>query len=363
MADPRKVFVVYGRNDAARRAVVDFLRSVHLWPLEWHEVALETGSASPFIYEILEKGFEIAQAIVVILTPDEIVELRPALRSQEDDHRTRYQPRPNVLFEAGMAFMRDRKRTILLEFGSIAQASDLNGIHTLRVSKPVGPEFRSLLLDGLEAAGCAASRKGQDWLTAGNFEAGFLEAISSAPPVRSPAGSQASKGALSFHRSGTLDVGMDEHKFTSIMVALENTSNWRINGIYCLCKVRGGPGSGIEGNLIRQVQVPFVNWDEEILDDAPDLIAGDSIRLPLVGAVFDPSTNLTTFWLLTGRGSATHLSEPKNAITFEFTIGHSEGSQRINLTPLKVTASAAKFLMQIDSVNEEIEFKFNKKAE
>src|SRR4051794_10064866 len=107
-ADPRAVFVVHGRNLAARKAVFNFLRAIELRPLEWGVVAGQTGSAAPFVFEILERGFELAQAVIIILTPDEEVTLRPMLRGAEPgDAKTRLQPRPNVLFEAGMAFMRD----------------------------------------------------------------------------------------------------------------------------------------------------------------------------------------------------------------------------------------------------------------
>ena len=77
--NPRAVLVVYGRNLAARRAVFDFLRVIDLRPLEWDVLAGQTRSGSPFVLEILEHAFEIAQAIVVILTPDEKAILNPAL--------------------------------------------------------------------------------------------------------------------------------------------------------------------------------------------------------------------------------------------------------------------------------------------
>ena len=127
--DPRAVFVVHGRNLTARKAVSDFLRAIDLRPLEWNVVAGQTGGASPFVFEILERGFKLAQAVVIILTPDEEVSLRSALRGADPgDAKTRLQSRPNVLFEAGMAFMRDRERTILLDFGCTDMLSDLHGI-------------------------------------------------------------------------------------------------------------------------------------------------------------------------------------------------------------------------------------------
>ena len=46
--DKRRVFVVYGRNSKARRAVFDFLRAIDLAPMEWEEVIAATGQPSPF---------------------------------------------------------------------------------------------------------------------------------------------------------------------------------------------------------------------------------------------------------------------------------------------------------------------------
>lgn len=167
---------MYGRNLGAREAVFEFLRVIDLRPLEWDEVASQTGSGSPFVFEVLARAFDVAQAVVVILTPDEEVALRPMFHTEPGDARTRFQPRPNVLFEAGMAFMRDRNRTILLDFGPTVELSDLHGVHTLRVSPGVGAELRQRLVERLRAAGCPVSVQGTDWLSAGNFDAAFLSA-------------------------------------------------------------------------------------------------------------------------------------------------------------------------------------------
>jgi|tagenome__1003787_1003787.scaffolds.fasta_scaffold20826217_2 hypothetical protein len=180
--NPRAVFVVHGRNLAARNAVFDFLKAIDLRPLEWDVVAGETRSGAPFVFEILERGFEIAQAVIVILTPDEEVTLRPTLRTEPNDAKSRYQPRPNVLFEAGMAFMRDRRRTILLEFGLTDMLSDLHGVHALQVRSGSGAEMRKRLADRLRTAGCPVSTEGSDWLSAGNFDAAFLNETSGSQP-------------------------------------------------------------------------------------------------------------------------------------------------------------------------------------
>src|SRR5579863_6412775 len=56
-ADPRRIFVVHGRNAQARDAMFAFLRSIDLDPIEWGEAVSFTGEGSPFIGRILEKAF------------------------------------------------------------------------------------------------------------------------------------------------------------------------------------------------------------------------------------------------------------------------------------------------------------------
>src|SRR4029078_1296077 len=87
--DTRKVFIVHGRNNAARDALFTFLRSIGLHPLEWSEIVRATGKGSPYIGEVLEKGFSIAQAVVVLMTPDDEARLREPFRGpSEPPHET-----------------------------------------------------------------------------------------------------------------------------------------------------------------------------------------------------------------------------------------------------------------------------------
>jgi hypothetical protein len=108
--DPsHKVFVVHGRNEAARSAMFAFLRSIGLRPIEWSEAVQMTGEGSPYIGQVLDTALDAARAIVVLLTSDDIAYLRSEYASGDDDRETepQAQARPNVLFEAGMAMGRD----------------------------------------------------------------------------------------------------------------------------------------------------------------------------------------------------------------------------------------------------------------
>lgn len=165
----RQVFVVHGRNRSARDAMFEFLRSLDLQPIEWTTAISLTGKASPYIGEILDVALGQAQAIVVLMTPDEITYLRGEYADGEDDAQTQAaaQARPNVLFEAGMAMGRNPERTVLVELGQIRPFSDVAGRHALKLSN--SPESRRSLAGRLKTAGCAVDDSGADWLTAGNF--------------------------------------------------------------------------------------------------------------------------------------------------------------------------------------------------
>lgn len=176
-ADPHTVFVVYGRNEAARVAMFELLRAFGLHPLEWSELRAATGKPSPYVGEILEAGFAISQACVVLMTPDEEVRLRDEFVEDDIERIVSHQPRPNVLLEAGMALDKYRARTVIIELGKLRPVSDLGGIHTLRIddSEPKRRELAERLRD----AHCDVRLEGQAWKTAGDFAL----AIGAGPPA------------------------------------------------------------------------------------------------------------------------------------------------------------------------------------
>jgi predicted nucleotide-binding protein len=175
-SDPRTVFVVHGRNEDARKAMLDFLRAIGLKPLEWSQAISATGEATPYIGHVLDTAFFIAQAVVVLMTPDDEAWLRKEFQTEHDadsEKKPTGQARPNVLFEAGMAFGRHPKRTVLVEIGTLRPFSDVGGRHVLRLNN--SSERRQDLAERLQTAGCAVDLSGRDWHTVGSFEVAVTE--------------------------------------------------------------------------------------------------------------------------------------------------------------------------------------------
>ncbi len=167
----RRVFVVHGRNSRLRDGFFALLRTFDLEPIEWSEAIRETRKASPYIGEILDTAFSMAQAVMVILSPDDEVRLAPALHGEHEsalETNIHHQPRPNVLFEAGMAFGRQPDRTILVEVGSVKPFSDVAGRHVVRLDN--SKERRLELGDRLRVAGCPVRLDNPKSLSVGDFE-------------------------------------------------------------------------------------------------------------------------------------------------------------------------------------------------
>ena len=178
--DAREVFVVHGRNGAARDAMFTFLRALELHPLEWSELVNTTGQGSPYIGDVLDVAFSRAHAVVVLMTPDDEVRLREQFRhdNEPDEAEFKGQARPNVLFEAGRAFGRHAHRTILVEIGNLRPFSDVVGRHVIKLHD--NAESRHAIAQRLKTAGCPANTEGTDWLSAGEFAAAIKLAEASA---------------------------------------------------------------------------------------------------------------------------------------------------------------------------------------
>lgn len=168
--DSRLVGVVHGRDGAAKAAVEATLRGLDLRPLEWTELVKATGSAAPSTKSVVERIFAVAQAVVVLFSPDEEARLHPDLVPDPDlrgEGAPVVQARPNVLLEAGMAIATHPERTIFVEIGNSRLPSDLDGVNTVRLDGTV-PPLHDLALR-LESAGCEVNRNGTAWLETSGY--------------------------------------------------------------------------------------------------------------------------------------------------------------------------------------------------
>ncbi len=127
-----------------------------------------TGSGSPYIGDVLDAAFRRAQAVVVLQTPDDIAHLHESLTYPGDpETQPQMQPRPNVLYEAGMAMGRNPERTVMVELGQVKVFSDIHGRHAVRLDNSVAK--RQDLAMRLRNAGCAVNLDGTSWHSAGDL--------------------------------------------------------------------------------------------------------------------------------------------------------------------------------------------------
>ncbi|MGA3135966.1 MAG: nucleotide-binding protein [Terracidiphilus sp.] len=166
----KNVMVVYGRDQALRDDLFNFLRALKLNPIEWSEAIKATGKASPYVGEILDAAFKMAQAVVVLLSPDEFVQLRVELCSDGEDlaREQGFQPRANVLIEAGMALATKEERTLIVKVGNVKIPSDIQGRHVIEMDG--SPEQRNELAQRLKTAGCEPETGNRDWYRIGKFD-------------------------------------------------------------------------------------------------------------------------------------------------------------------------------------------------
>ena len=100
----------------------------------------------------------------------------------------RWQSRPNVLFEAGIAFGSARNRTVLVTLGrDVSLFSDVTGIHTVRLNNTV--DSRNKFRQKLIGAGCDLDQRADAYLDparAGDFDAAVagLAGVSPLDPFR-----------------------------------------------------------------------------------------------------------------------------------------------------------------------------------
>lgn len=175
--DRRSVFVVNGRDGSAVGAVLDLLRALDLRIIEWEHALAKTGLPNPYVGDVVVAGLTMADAAVVIMTPDDMVRLRDDLLGEDDgasEEEIQGQARPNVYYEAGIADALGRERTIIVEVGRVKSFSDVAGRHVVRYDGSAAK--RNAFAERLRTAGLEPNTGGSAWLSAGSSVADSIEA-------------------------------------------------------------------------------------------------------------------------------------------------------------------------------------------
>lgn len=137
----RRVFVVHGRDEAAKEAVARFLTKLDLDPIILHEQPNQGRT----VIEKFEGSADVDFA-VVLLTPDDVGHIADG--SDEPKPRARQ----NVIFELGYFVGRlGRSRVCALHKGGVEILSDYDGVIYVSMDDPQG--WRLLLAREIKAAG------------------------------------------------------------------------------------------------------------------------------------------------------------------------------------------------------------------
>lgn len=133
--DPKRVFLVHGRDTRPYKVLEMFLHFVDLKVVSWAEATDLTEKAQPTTYEIVKAGIDAAAATIVIWSPDDEAQLTTDLAGDDSDAaRIRPQARQNVILEAGIAYGTAPERTIFVQSGyPMRMPSDVQGFNWIKL--------------------------------------------------------------------------------------------------------------------------------------------------------------------------------------------------------------------------------------
>lgn len=166
-----EVFIVHGHDEAAVDALSDFLRRIGLKPMTWGHARRRGGPGLKTNHDRVKACIESGGAVVVLFTPDEVAQRAPHLGG---DPQQGYQPRPNVIFEAGWAFGAHREKTVIVQVGEFQhRLSDIDGIQCVRMAS--SRDLNALATE-LETIGCPVDRSDDSYNDSAKFPALFEQA-------------------------------------------------------------------------------------------------------------------------------------------------------------------------------------------
>lgn len=148
----RKVFVVHGHDEVAKTNLEVFLLEIGLEPVVLHRQADEGLT----VIEKFEKHSEVGYAFI-LLTPDEIAYLKAEANKPEDQRRTEFRARPNVIFEFGYFVGKlGRSRVCCLYTGDVSLPSDVHGMIYKKFNSSIDEVAYGIIKD-LKASGYTLS--------------------------------------------------------------------------------------------------------------------------------------------------------------------------------------------------------------
>jgi predicted nucleotide-binding protein len=168
------MFVVHGRDAKLNQDMYAFLSSIGIVPMEWDQaIKAAKGGANPIVGDVISQAMEKVQGVMILLSPDEEAKIRPKFASQNDKtrghHLKGFQPRPNVIFEAGLALGAHSDKTILVQVGTVRDISDIAGKHMVHLSDSFTDRKR--LADRLASKlRFKIDLDGTTWQTIGDFD-------------------------------------------------------------------------------------------------------------------------------------------------------------------------------------------------
>lgn len=245
--DPHNVFVIHGRDFATKEAMCSYLVALGLHPLDWDEMVQSNGQGTPFTGEVIEHGFSIAQAFIVLMTPEDEARLHEDLHEESEpayERQLTCQPRPNVIFEAGMAFGAHAARTIIVHVGALRPISDLAGRNVVKLGSTKSPLLA--LARRLKAAGCPVAFDAAEAFDADRFsELGALRRTARPPDgiprgrvLSRPAGAPAPRISVTLHERGRGDRLLEITNRGQVALrdvaweSVESAPNWAfVNGV------------------------------------------------------------------------------------------------------------------------------------
>jgi predicted nucleotide-binding protein len=166
------VFVVHGRDAKLRDSMYELLGALGLKPQEWgHAIRAARGKGgNPYVNDAVTKIMEQAQAIVVMLSPDDEVKFKDQFIGKTEkavEGKLRGQARPNVIFETGIAIGTHHRKTVIVQVGEVKPFTDIGGMHILHLTG--SDNSRHEFANRLEDLSCTINRHGDHWLRAGDF--------------------------------------------------------------------------------------------------------------------------------------------------------------------------------------------------